>query len=200
VSEDRGRSFDRKVEDALVARLQAGHEPEALLAELRTRLGDAEADAVLTRAEARVSRQRRASMSPAMRIVAGVAYLWTGVLVLQNLMVLGTLLHTPDGIRLFLPNVAFALLKIGALCLGVFVFRTWRSALTTILYAGAILYAFPLGLFVESLFSEFAARGDASILLSVSALVSYAVVFLIAVLYWRERENAPRGVAANAFD
>jgi hypothetical protein len=200
MSESRGRLFDRRMEDALVARLDAGHAPEALLAELRTRLDDATADGVLSRAEARFQAQRNGTPpSLPVRILVGLAYLWTVLLIVQNLIIAITVVResnaTPpmdDSAKFVAAFVGFALLKVGLLCAGAFAYKRWRSAYVTAFYSATLLYAFPLGLFIDQWISPFAATGDSATPLSVSALCSYASVLLICLGYWLGRQATPR--------
>src|SRR5438128_551776 len=93
MSAGREGAFGRRLENAVVARLQSGHRPEDLLAELKARLDHAAADAVLSRAEIRVERQRRSRGTGLTRVLMVFVYIWTGVLVLQNVGVLVSMLQ-----------------------------------------------------------------------------------------------------------
>jgi len=200
VGADRGRSFDRKLEDVLVTRLRGGQSAESLLADLRVKLGDEEADAVLSRAEARA--RPRPPADRVGQVLAGVAYGWTVILVLQNIGVLTAVwaaLQTDPSIA---PFVGFALLKIGLLCLGVIAYKRRRSAVTTAFYALTIVYAFPLGLFIDPRFGSLASMppADPLMALSGSALLSYVAVGLITFVWWRGRKATTDVAEPSVFD
>jgi hypothetical protein len=194
------RSFKRKLEQLVLDRLRAGQPAEALLAELKTRMGDAEADTLLSRAEARFARRRTPPGTLATRILAGFAYLWTGVLVLQNVAILMTIGEIARS-GLAPPSIMlFPVLKIGLLLTLAVAFQFRRSAITAALYAGAILYAFPFGLFVDRLVASFGDPPDPAILTTVSALLSYVAALLVGLIYWLGRRDGPRVAGVEAFD
>jgi hypothetical protein len=176
---------------------------ETLLAELTTRLDPAEADALMSRAEARAA----AAMTPIdrpSRILAGLAYGWMALLVFQNIVVVTTAAKSLDSTslddrRVFIPYLAFALAKIGLLCAGVYAFKAWRSLLTTAFFFLAILFAFPLGLFVQDWLLG-APNHDLRYLVTVSAICSYAAALCATVVYMRTREAARQPIAVEAFD
>src|SRR5687767_3920968 len=113
---ERDRSFDRKLEDVLVTRLRAGEASERLLEDLKARLGEEEADAVLSRAEARVL--PRPPVDKVARVLVGLAYAWTAILALQNIGVLTAVWGGLPGDPGLGPFIGLVLLKIGLLCLG----------------------------------------------------------------------------------
>lgn len=197
---DRGRSFDRKLEDVLVARLKAGQLPENLLQDLKARFGEAEADAILSRAEARLRPLPPPSL--ALRILVGLAYAWSVVLMLQSVGILtavwGALQYDPS----IAPFVGFTLLKIGLLCAGIAAYKWRRSPVTTGFYALAILYAFPLGLFIDPRFGSYASipPSPPELLVSVSALGSYLAVGLITFVWWQGRKAAQSPPETAVFD
>src|SRR5690349_15174805 len=82
----RDASFDRRLERLVVERLRSGQAAGTLLTELKARLDPAEADALLSRAEARVRAATKPVDRPS-RILAWLAYGWTVVLVFQNITV-----------------------------------------------------------------------------------------------------------------
>lgn len=197
-----GGSYDRKLEDVLVARLKGGAEAESLLAELRTRLDGEAADAVLARAEVRTRTHTPPPL--AQRVLVGLAYLWTALLVLQNLMIVMSLAGSGAELGLhetefFIPFLSLTLLKVGALCGGVFAYKRWRSAYTTALYGLALLFAFPLGLYANAALVPGAEPPDALTLVSASALCTYAAVVLIALVYWLGRAPARSAAEADVF-
>lgn len=201
---ERGRSFDRKLEDVLVARLRDGQAPESLLEDLKARLGDAEADALLSRAESRI---RPPPSSPlGARVMVGIAYLWTVMLVFQSIGVLyaaTNLINLGGGESRALGQalIALALLKIALLCAGIAAYKWRRSALTTALYGLAITYAFPLGLFVDPLIGGYPPPGGATAAaLSLAAAPSYTAVVLIGLVWWQGRAANPLAAEPAVFD
>lgn len=202
MSVGRAALFDRKLEDEIVKRLQNGHRSDDLLAELRARLDDATAEAVLSRAEGRVARRTRSRGTMLTHILMGFVYVWTGVLLLQNLIVLATILQlSPSyGLGPLLPRLVILPVFNMTLLLGcLFAFRLQRSAITAALYAGAVLFVFPVGLFVGG--RSDLQEADPGILSSLSAMLSYATALLIGVVCWQSRQTEPRVVARwEAFD
>jgi hypothetical protein len=196
----RNRSFDRKLEGVIVARLRES--PEALLEDLQARLGDAEADAILSRAEARLRPPPPSSLP--VRILTGIAYLWTVMLMLQNFGVLVAALDLVKGgdaasIAVGQPLVGLALLKVGLLCAGIALYKRRRSLLTTGLYALIVLYAFPLGLFIDPLISGYPTPDRAAAPMKLSALLSYLTVVLSGLGWWLGREASPRPAETSVF-
>lgn len=198
MSAGRDGSFNRKVEEVLVSRLRDGQPAEELLAELKGRLGEDEAEAILARAESRLSPP--AASSPALRVFAGTVYAWTAVLMLQNLTILMAALSGPPAGPVTSALVGFALLKIGLLCVGIVVFKRRRSALTAGLYALIVLYVFPLGLLVDPLLGAPPRGAPTTPLLSISALLSYASAGLFGWVWWLGRARGPPRSPAAAFD
>ena len=202
------RSFDRRLEQLVVQRLRDGQAPETLLAELKGRLDDTGAEAILSRAEARIRTLRaheaegRGSLS--MRVLTGVAYAWTVMLVIQNLTIIWTLPTLPgaslldDGDAIVRRSIVFAALKIILLGAAFLAFKRWRTIYSTLCYVLAILYAFPIGVIVERLFGT--GRPDTSLLLSTSALLSYVAAGLVLAAYLQGRSRAPQRLAVEDFD
>lgn len=195
-----GRSFDQKLEDVLVGRLQAGQDPDSLLEDLKARLGDEDADAVLSRAEARL--RPRSAPDMVACVLAGLAYAWTVVRVLQQVGVLAAVWPALQSDPSFAPFTGLVLLKVGLLCLGVVAYKRRRSAATTAFYALTILYAFPLGLFVDPRFGLYASMPPAepAVALSGSALLSYIAVGLIVFVWWRGRKPSAGTASPSVFD
>jgi hypothetical protein len=197
----RDRSFDRKLELLVAARLRDGQAPETLLAELRTRLGDAEAEALMSRAEARASGPPN---DQAARVLAWLAYGWTAVLVLQNVAIILNSAQSLDAASdfdrrtVFIPFTAFAVGKIVLLGAGAVAFHRWRSLAAACFYAVAILFAFPLGVILQGklLFADY----GIGVLFTVSAIASYAAALFVAVAYQRTRAVARPPIAVEAFD
>lgn len=191
----RGGSFDRRLEDALVTRLQAGQPPEDLLEELRTRLDDAAAQALLASAQAR-ARPPAAPTSPILRILAGLPYVWMVLLVVQQLYVAIAVVQSRQGMSalggytamLDAIMIGLALLRVFLLCAGAFAYKRWRSAGTTAFFAATVLYAFPLGVVIDQFVMPYPVRPDPAIIMSMSAVCSYAAVFLIALNYLQGRQ------------
>jgi hypothetical protein len=199
---DRSRSFDRKLEDVITARLRGGQSPEALLEDLQARLGDAEADAILSRAEARL--RPAAPSNLAVRILTGLAYVWTVMLMFQNFAILITAVELVEegdagSIAIGQPLIGLALLKVGLLCAGIALYKRRRSLLTTGLYALMVLYAFPLGVFIDPLISGYPTPDQAAAPMKLSALLSYLSVVLIGLAWWLGREASPRPAETSVF-
>jgi hypothetical protein len=195
--------FDRKLEQLLVARLRAGQAPETLLEELKARLTPAEAEDVLARAEARVDKAGRGPRIPlAGHLLMGLVYVWIVMLIFQNIGVLFAIQEIPS-----LPGdpghptwIALALLKIGLLCGALPAFWRWRSAFSTAGLALAILYAWPVGRFVDGWLGFGFGPQSPSILVSGSALPSYVAVALVVIAYHLAQRAAPQPAPVEAFD
>lgn len=202
----RGADFDRRMEDALVTRLRSGEAPEALLHGLMSRLAEDDAVELLSRAKARAEALpplRTTSMT--LRVLIGVAYAWSVFLVLQSLQTVVAVpslmrdLGSDDSWARFTTTVLMgsALLKVGLICAGIFAYKRWRSAATTAVYAGAVLYAFPVSRIVEGWMVGQLLRPDPSTLTSLDALCSYGAVFMIVLNYLHARP-APQVAAEPA--
>jgi hypothetical protein len=200
----RDASFDRKLEQLLVRRLLAGEAPDDLLKGLQARLTTAEAEAMLARAEVRVATQAsRAAPTPlAARIVMVLVYVWILVLILQNIGVLFALKEIVP-----LPGdgnpatwVGMTLLKIGMLCAAAFAFSRWPAPASAGGLALAIVYAFPVGRFVDDWLGFGFGPQDPAILVSGSALPSYIAAGLVAFAYWWPRRTALQRPPLETFD
>lgn len=193
--EDRQRRYRGRALEARVAqRLRRGGEPSALLAELQTRLGPAEAQSVLAAAQADIARRR-----PTLIGLRVLVYAWAALLVLQNFGVLKAsaepVREAPGPSGLADPVKLTALLaaaRLVAIGLGALAHARLANVGTSIWLAAAILYGYPLQLFLDRLVTG-GPRASAAALLSGYALLSYAAIAAIACI-WRAgglRRGAP---------
>jgi hypothetical protein len=200
----RDASFDRKLEQLLVKRLQAGEPADDLLKGLQARLTTAEAEQLLARAEARVAKQasRAASTPLAARIVMVLVYVWILVLILQNIGVLFALKEIVPAPGDGGPAtwVGMTLLKIGMLCAAAFAFSRWPAPASAGALAAAIMYAFPVGRVVEGWLGLGFGPQNPAILVSGSALPSYVAAGLVAFAYWWPRRTALQLPPLDTFD
>lgn len=200
----RDRSFDRKLENALVARLQAGHDPADLLAELRTRLAESEAQSFLARAEDRAADLRRPRRDMSSWIPVWIACAWAAILILQNISIIAAGLRLSPTIGAEAPFVlrliVLPTLKIGLLLATAFAVLIRRSIVTSILFAAAILYVFPLGLFLDTFLILTVDAPDPEMLTSISSLLSYAAAILVVVGYALSRRDARARGGIDTFD
>jgi len=198
------KSFDWKLEQVLVRRLRDGHAPEALRAELRGRLVETEADAILSRAETRAralqAGKERVGGDLGVRVLTGVAYAWTVVLIIQHLTIIWTLVPFGLNPRLESGRMAlFAALKVLGLCAAFLAFKRWRTIHTTGCYGLAIAYAFPLGAMLEGWAVD--GRPNVGLLWQASALISYITVGTLFAAYRLGRPRpAGEGDDVAAFD
>jgi hypothetical protein len=200
----RDAAFDERLASTVARRLSQGQPYQALLDELRTRLDEAQAQAILARAAELASPRSGNERPMAVRVPAALAYGWTALLLLQNLAVLtmaGQVL-APDPPAS--PGAVAALVfgpvaKIGLLCTALLAFRRWRNLYATFFYAAAVLYAFPFGVFVERWLEHMPGPGPAG-LVSVSALGSYVAVVMIATAFRHTQRRTPASLAAATFD
>lgn len=188
------RAFERRLGQVVRKRLEAGQDPAAVLAELKTRLDPPRAEAVLADAIRRAG-PRRALSGPE-RALLGAALVWAGVLALQNLGIVAAasqgLAMSPEdpggelGVRM-----AIALAKIGLLVAsgGVAVVARWPPRF--LFLAGVILYAFPFGVGIEGALLGRPPISGAALFLQVSALLSYASAGALAALWIGARRASP---------
>lgn len=199
----RDGSFDRKLEQLVVARLRSGQTAESLLAELNTRLEPAEAEAILSRAEARAA-GATTRLDPAARVLTWLALAWTAILVLQNIGVALSATQSMDAASaydrqtVFIPFLAFAVANIVLLCAGVVASHRWRNLLAACAYAVAILFAFPLTPILQS--RLLSSDDGLGVLTTVSALGSYAAALCVVAAQLRTRSLARPPIAVEAFD
>lgn len=197
----RDTAFHRKLEQLVISRLRGGQTPESLLEDLKARLEPSAAEAMLARAEARLASGEGKGWA---RVLTWIAYVWTVVLVLQNVGVMygavegiqATSVGPPDSA--YTVALSFALLNIGLLCAGVFAFKRWPSAYSTAAFALIIVYAFPIAPYVERWLIPAFGPPALGMLTSVSALCSYLAAGLIVLAHWRDGKAAPTAPEAAA--
>ena len=191
----RSASFNQRLVQRVVERLRGGDPPEALRAELQTRLDPAEADAFMSQAEAQLA-PNSARGDWISRILAALAYGWTAILLIQNIAVITTIGHlewttmstAEHGV--VMPLAALALAKILVLFVAAAAFSLRPNLPATLFFGLAILFAFPLGMFV----SAWVAGGrteDPSLMVTVSAICSYVAALCAVAIHLRSRRLAP---------
>jgi hypothetical protein len=197
VSGKTDRSFDRKLEQLVLQRLRAGETPASLLTQLQARLDPDEADALLERAEARLTQSQKPDPQTTLsaRVLMGIVYLWALVLLFQNIGVILSVrdLGAAEGDLgpVMTRLVALASLRIGLLTAAVLVHVRWRTLYSAAFLGLIVLYAFPFGLYLDSWLVRYRTPPPLAGLISVSSLCSYAAVGLIAVATAQRRRASP---------
>lgn len=201
---------DQRLEQLIVERLEAGQDRESLLWELKTRLDADRAEALMASATKRAgppvqAEKERPFTGPEKAILAG-ACLWAGMLVLQNFAVLAAAKDAatsalndgyPAGESIGLH--LFAVFKIVLLAISAtFLFLT-KLRVRLLLFAIAILYAFPFGGILEGALLRGLPRADPATLLNLSALLSYGSAAGLAFLWWKLRKAPDPDEAAEPF-
>lgn len=118
--------------------------------------------------------------------------LWSAALVLQNVAIIfalkaGSAPYPTQMKMMFVMATAKAIV----IALTLFYFLRQPRRRSAVIFSVAILYAFPLGLFIDPTFRPDGQGGDPKLLITLSALLSYATVAATAALeVLRERARA----------
>jgi hypothetical protein len=189
-------SFERKLKQVVRKRLGEGEDPGTVLAELKSRLDPARAEAILADAKQGLATANpRRPGSSGDRILLLGALGWAVALLLQNVSVIAAAregmgegevwAYPPSELAIY---VWFAMLKIGLLLAAAGGVLFARTNLRFLVFALALLYAFPLGRLIEGMLMGRPLGQGAAALLYVSALFSYASAAVLIVLWRRSRD------------
>jgi hypothetical protein len=189
------KAFERKLKRVVRKRLDAGQDPSAVLTELKARLDPSQAEAIFADVHrpAATAKARRAD-SWLDRALFVAVMIWACALLMQNVAIIMSInedLSTSQArgslTKALAPFVFFATVKIGLLLVSAGVAVVARSNLRFLIFAVVLLYAFPLGVLIDGALMGLHRSSGAELLLQTSALLSYASVAALAVLWRRSR-------------
>lgn len=174
-------------------RLDTGQSATDIGRELRARLSDEQTEAVIAAAQA--GRTNGPLFTGKGRWgVALAAILWVAALIFQNVAVLVAASEGPGNPMDYMGSLVIVSAAKICLLLGAAAMFVWsRASLRYLVLAAVVLYAFPLGVFVDYvLFFDKAVidRPSAWTLLSTGALISYAIVAMLLFAWSANRRRA----------